>query len=190
MDMQYRRDYVAMIGQRYMLSPGDTAAMLDEQERDFSSSMSLLLFLYGGNNRPIPLGDVTSQWKVLLVDDDGQTLIPDKIERLRPENPTYLYLGLYFYGLDRWSQAFKVSFPKLDKVTIGQPIGKKPVTLIITGLAGTARMVWPDAGIYYRKPAAAANGPSSAPAAPTTAPPPGATALPEGASSTPIAPKS
>jgi hypothetical protein len=150
MDVEYRRGFVEMLRKTYLLSDADAAAAQREQITEFDGCMCLLLFLYGGNNRPIPLGDVTAEWKVLLQDDDGQFLTSLAIERLRPENPTYRYLSLYFYGLDRWSQAFKVSFPKLNKSLLGQPIGTKPVELVITGMAGTVRLSWANPGIFYR----------------------------------------
>ncbi len=154
MDMEYRRGYVAMMRKTYLLSDSDSATMMIEQDKDFGSNFSLLVFLYGGSNRPIPLGEQTSPWKVLLQDDDGQFLTPVTIERLRPENATYQYLSLYFYGLDRWSQAFKVSFAKLDKTLLHQTIGSKPIELIVTGLAGTVRLVWKDARVFYARPEA------------------------------------
>lgn len=153
MDPSYRRGFVQTVSKTYLLSNADAEAMEREQRAEFASNVSLLVFLYGGNNRPIPLGQAESPWRVLLQDDDGQILIPTTVERLRPDSPTYRYLSLYFYGLDRWSQAFKVSFPKMDKATLGLPLGKQPITLIVTGLAGTARMVWSDPSVFYGPPA-------------------------------------
>ena len=149
MDLEYRRGYVSMMRKTYLLSDGDTAAMWKQQEQDFDSSMALLVFVYGGDNRPVPLGEQVSPWKVLLQDDDGQLLTPGTIERLRPENSTFQYLSLYFYGLDRWSQAFKISFPKLNKVVLRQAVGKKPIELVVTGLPGTVRLVWQDPRVFY-----------------------------------------
>ncbi len=156
MDQEYRRGYVAMLAKRFMLSDADSDGMRRAEELDYAGTISFLVFVYGGNNRPIPLGEPTAQWKVLLQDDDGQTLTPLSIERLRPENPNYQYLSLYFYGLDRWSQAFKVSFPKLDKATLRQPLGSHPVELIVTGLAGTVHLGWQDPRGFYQAPAAQA----------------------------------
>jgi hypothetical protein len=149
MDQEYRRGYVEMLRKAYLLSDSDVQSMQQDQGKDFSGSMSLLLFLFGGTNRPIPLGQPTSQWKVLLQDDDGQVLAPATIEKLKPENPTYRYLSSYFYGLDRWAEAFKVSFPKLDKVLLRQRIGNKPIELIVTGLQGTVRMTWQYPRVVY-----------------------------------------
>lgn len=154
MDMEYRHGYVEMLRKSYMLSDADFAGMQRAEELEFDGTISFLVFLYGGSNRPIPLGAPTAQWKVLLQDDDGQTLTPLSIQRLRPENPNYQYLSIYFYGLDRWSQAFKVSFPKLDKTALHQPIGPHPIELIVTGLSGTVRLRWPDPRDFYRETAA------------------------------------
>lgn len=155
MDLEYRQGYVAMMHKTYLLSDNDTAGMLQEQEQDFGSTFSFLVFLFGGTNRPIPLGEQISPWKVMLQDDDGQLVTPVTIERLRPENPTYQYLSVYFYGLDRWSQAFKVSFPKLNKTLLRQPLGNKPIELIVMGLPGRVRLVWQDPRVFYGAPEAA-----------------------------------
>ncbi len=88
-------------------------------------------------------------------------MTPATIEKLRPESPTYQYLSLYFYGMDRWAQAFKISFPKLNKTLLGQRIGSKPLELVVTGLAGTVRLVWQDPRVFYGSP----NPPSSVPSA-------------------------
>jgi hypothetical protein len=152
MDLPYRQGYVQMVSKTYMLSDADTRAMAHAQEAEFASTFSLLVFLYGGSNRPIPLGEAASPWRVLLQDDDGQVLVPATIEKLRPESAVYQYLSIYFYGLDRWSQAFRISFPKLDKVLLAQRFGKQPMTLIVTGLGGTVRMVWLDPSVFYGSP--------------------------------------
>jgi len=166
MDMEYRQGFVDMVKRTYMLSDADAASAMRQESQEFDNCLCLLVFLYGGNNRPIPLGDPASPWKVLLQDDDGQMLTPTTIERLRPENPTYQYLNLYFYGLDRWSQAFKIGFPKLNKTLLGQPIGKKPVELIVTGLAGTVKLAWTDPRLFYGAGPAAGGATSQGPGAP------------------------
>ena len=162
MDLEYRRGYVGMLRKMYLLSDADTEGMLRAEEADFDGTLSFLVFLYGGSNRPIPLGEPISPWKVLLQDDDGQSLIPLAVERLRPENPNTQYLSLYFYGLDRWSQAFKITFPKLDKTALRQPLGQHPFELIVTGIAGTVRLRWPDPRAFYRPPPAPAAEPAEA----------------------------
>jgi hypothetical protein len=161
MDQPYRRGFVQMVGKTYLLSDADMEAMARAQETEFAGTISFLVFLYGGSNRPIPLGDAASAWRVLLQDDDGQVLAPATIEKLRLESPAYQYLNLYFYGLDRWSQAFKVSFPKLDKTLLGQRLGRQPVTLIVTGLSGTVRMIWADPSVFYGSPAEPAPSPAA-----------------------------
>jgi hypothetical protein len=173
MDLSFRAGYVATMQKNFMLTDFDTANLRRDEDAEFDGNITLLVFLFGGNNRPIPLGDATSPWKVLLEDDDGQTLVPSVIEKLRPENPMYQYLSMYFYGLDRWSQAFKISFPKLDKSALHQAVGTHPVELIITGLAGTTRMQWRDTAMFYRpiepQAAAPAAAPTLAPAAQSAA---------------------
>lgn len=152
-DETYRRQYVEMVRERYLLS-GDAAAKLAaEQRRQFETSIDVLVFIYEGTNHPTKLTGNDPLWRLFLRDDDGQLLTPQEIVRVPDGSPTYAYLQKYFYGLDRWSQVYRVRFPKLSKGVLGQPVGPHPVQLIVTSVRGTVTLQWENAGILY------ANGP-------------------------------
>jgi hypothetical protein len=150
MDLQYRRLYLDMLKERYLLPEAEVVPMRAESDRDFDNSFELVVLIYGGTNEPVPLEKANSVWRVLLRDDDGELLPPAKIEKIKHDSPVYQYLNSYFYGLDRWSQLYRMVFPKLDKTLVGKTLGKGPVQLIVTGVAGTVVLSWPDPRIFYR----------------------------------------
>jgi hypothetical protein len=150
MDLKYRRQFVAMVGQRYLLPEGELRRMTAEQEGEFDNRMEMIVLIYGGSNVPVPLENPKSVWRILLLDDDGQVLAPARVEKIRLDSVTFQFLNTYFYGLDRWSQVFKVGFPKLEKSALGKRPGGKPIQLIITGIAGTVTLSWSDPSLFYR----------------------------------------
>jgi hypothetical protein len=158
LDPQYRRLYLDMLKERYLLPEAEVAKLRDEQTREFSSAFELIVLAYGGSNEPVNLEKAGVGWRVLLRDDDGELLAPSSIEKVRADSATFRYVGLYFDGLDRWSQMYRVRFPKLEKSLIGKAIGSKPVQLVVTGVAGAVVLEWADPMLFY-SPTAAKAGP-------------------------------
>jgi hypothetical protein len=149
-DRAYREHFVNMLAERYLLSPEAVAASRKGQESQFESHVDILLFVYEGSNEPSTLAKKDSLWQIFLRDDDEQLFRPERIEKIAPDGTTFAYLQKYFEGLDRWSQAYRVRFPKLSKGVLGQPIGSHPFELIITGVKGTVKLSWADPTIFYR----------------------------------------
>jgi hypothetical protein len=150
MDLRYRQLYLAMLKDRYLLPDAELAPLQAESDKEFDNRVELVVLVYGGSNVPVPLEKATSRWRVLLKDDDGQVLTPAKIEKVKEDSPIYQYVNLYFYGLDRWSQLYRISFPKLEKSLVGKAIGPDPMQLLVTGIGGTVVLSWRDTSIFYR----------------------------------------
>jgi hypothetical protein len=157
LDLRYRELYLDMLKERYLMPEAQLAPLRAEQDQEFDNNFELVVLIYGGSNEPVPLERPNSVWRILLRDDDGHLLPPSKIEKIRADSPVYQYLNLYFYGLDRWTQLYRIRFPKLAKTVVGQAPGQEPVQLIVTGVAGTVILSWADPGLFYR-PAARAGG--------------------------------
>jgi hypothetical protein len=151
-DRRYRTLYVKMLGEQYLLPEAEVGRRQAEQEREFENRIAVLLFVYEGTTRHIPLDKKEAIWKLYLRDDDGEVQTPLEIVRLKEIHPTYLFLQKYFTGLDRWSQVYRVHFPKLSKAALGQPVGALPFQVILTGVKGTVVLQWDDAGVFYRTP--------------------------------------
>ncbi len=157
-DRQYRALWVRTLKEQFLLSEAEVSRLQAEQAQEFANHIDILVFTYEGTNEPSPLHKENSLWRLLLRDDDGQLQAPLAIERIRPGAPTYVYLEKYFFGLDRWSQVYRVRFPKLSKGRLGRPPGDHPVELIVTGVKGTVVLQWEDPAIFYANGAAETRG--------------------------------
>jgi hypothetical protein len=151
-DERYRALFLETLRERYLLAEKDLEPMLREQQTRFDTHFEFLVFLYGGSNVPVRLNAPNSNWRILLRDDEGDVLEPVAMHGIGAETPTYRYIQSYFSGLDRWSQAYLIQFPKLEKTLTGQPIGSHPFELLVTGLEGTITMRWDDTRLFYRSP--------------------------------------
>jgi hypothetical protein len=170
MELQYRRLYLDMLKQRYLLSDAQLATMQADNDQDFNNNFDLIVLIYGGSNEVVSIEKPNSVWRVLLQDDDGEILTPTSVEKIRQDSPVYSYINLYFYGLDRWTQLYRMRFPKLAKDLVGKAIGPKPVQLIVTGVAGTVVLSWRNTAIFYHPGArSAATSAEPAPASQSTA---------------------
>jgi hypothetical protein len=151
-DRTYRRLYVEMLRKQFLLSDADVARMQAEQEQQFETRVTLLLFTYEGTNTVSQLDKANAPWRLFLRDDDGQLEVPASVTPIKPGDPTYLYMDRYFSGLDRWSRVYRVEFPKLSKGRLGQPLGKSPFQLIMTGVRGSVTLKWDDPRLFYAVP--------------------------------------
>ncbi|HKI98487.1 MAG TPA: hypothetical protein VKB51_08460 [bacterium] len=148
-DRTYRRLYVDMLRKQFLLSDADVKQLQAQQEQAFETEISILLFTYEGTNEPSQLDKANAPWRLFLRDDEGQLESPLRIQRIRPESRTFLYINKYFRGLDRWSQAYQVDFPKLSKGRLGVSVGSHPFELIITGVPGTVTLKWDNPRVFY-----------------------------------------
>lgn len=167
MDRRYRELYLEMLKERYLMPEAQLAPLRAEQEEAFDNHFELIVLIYGGSNEPVPLERPHSVWRVLLRDDDGHLLPPSWIEKVRTDSPVHQYLNLYFYGLDRWTQLYRIRFPKLAKAVLGQAPGREPVQLIVTGVAGTVVLSWDDPALFYRPASRTGGEPATPPAVKT-----------------------
>lgn len=149
-DRTYRRLYVDMLAEQYLLPPAEVRRLQDKQEEAFRTGIELVVLVYEGTRRPptnLAKGDAL--WRLYLRDDDGQLLAPAQVRRVGEDSTEYAYLEQYFYGLDRWSRVYTVRFPKLSKGVLGQPPGTEPMELIVTGIPGRVVLRWADPTLFY-----------------------------------------
>ena len=148
-DMQYRRLYVDMLKERFLIGDKEAARLSAQQRERFSNNMDFLVLVWGGTNDRLKLHKDDASWKVYLRDDDGELLTPSKLQPIKSKDLVYQFLKKYFTGLDRWSEVMRISFPKLDKAMLKQTPGEHPFQFIVTGVPGSVTMRWEDAGLFY-----------------------------------------
>jgi hypothetical protein len=149
-DERYRALYLKTMRDRYMVPGENLERMIQDEQERFDGYFEFLVFLYGGSNTPIRLNAKTANWRLLMRDDDGDLLQPVYVHEIRDDSHEYRYIQGYFSGLDRWSQLYIVRFPKLEKAVAGQPVGKHPFELLVTGMEGTITMRWENPNQFYR----------------------------------------
>ncbi len=130
----------------------DEAASLEislEHKQQFANQFDFLLMIYSGSNKKINFGKKDSLWQAQLYDDDGDKVVPMEIQKIKNTDQERLLLGRYLKDLDRWIEVFKISFPKLNKLTTGVKLGPKPFKLEITSLEGRLEFSWEDSKKFY-----------------------------------------
>ena len=130
----------------------DEAASLEislEHKQQFANQFDFLLMIYSGSNKKIDFGKKDSLWQAQLYDDDGDKVVPMEIQKIKNTDQERLLLGRYLKDLDRWIEVFKISFPKLNKLTTGVKLGPKPFKLEITSLEGRLEFSWEDSKKFY-----------------------------------------
>jgi len=148
-DMQYRRLYVNMLKERFLIEGKEAERLSAQQREQFRNSMDFLVLVWGGTNDRVNLHKGDASWKVYLRDDEGDLIAPSKLQPIKSKEPVYQFLKKYFSGLDRWSEVMRISFPKLDKALLKQTPGEHPFQFIVTGVPGSVTMQWEDAGLFY-----------------------------------------
>ncbi|MBI4081361.1 MAG: hypothetical protein HY423_01995 [Candidatus Lambdaproteobacteria bacterium] len=148
---RYRQLYLKTLGEQFLLDPARLAALTREQDERFENGFEFLVFAAEGQAERLRLERADAAWRFYLRDDDDQVLGPAKVERIRKESTDYQFLERYFAGLDRWSQPYRVSFAKLEKGRLGQPPGKNPFRLVVTGVRGTLMLTWEQPALFYRQ---------------------------------------
>ena len=146
-DLDYRKKFLAEVSKFYYLAPKSQLKIWQEEQENYQNNFEFLLFVYGGNNRKLNLQKKSSEWKIFLKDDEGDLIRPGYIKKLKKDEREILFLGKYFYQLDRWSEVYRVKFPKLDK---SQEKSNSPMTLIISGIRGKSSLIWKDSSIFYQ----------------------------------------
>ena len=150
MDRQLRQLIVNRYAEKFLLSERQAKVLQVEQESAFDNSIEMLVFVYEGANNLTDLTRSDAPWRILLRDDEGSLHPPSQVLRLRKHHPQYQLLEHNFAVVDRWTQAYRIKFPKLAKGILAQKVGKQPMQLIFTGIKGSVILHWQDPSLFYR----------------------------------------
>lgn len=146
-DLDYRKRYLDELTDVYYF---DQTAQQDWKEttlEEYRNTYEFLVFVYNGTIKKTRLEHASSEWQIFLQDEDGDILKPVSIKKLSLKNREMIYLDKYFYALDRWSEVFRVRFPKLHKQ---QPSSQDPFELIFSGIKGKTILKWNEPDVFYQ----------------------------------------
>jgi len=149
-DMDFRTQYSQTLKDRFFYADSAFQEMMAAERDSYENRFQFYLFLNSGiNSKPVRLHKGNSAWKVLLKDDDGQLLAPQQVISIKADSTVFRYFEETFFGLDRWTEVYLVSFPKMDKARLIKKPGDHPIQLVLTGLAGTITTSWEDGKVFY-----------------------------------------
>ena len=113
------------------LNPIEAANFVGEQERKHAKNWDFFLVFYTKKDYKKFTNDPDSFWKIHLTTASGEEVKPDSIESI-PVTP-YVRV-MYRKQINRWSRAYRVSFPKVD-------LGDK-FSLQIESVIGKSELNW------------------------------------------------
>lgn len=126
----WREAYVARHAEFQGFTPQEKEKMLADQLRAGSEGLDLILASAATIPEHARLTHRTSSWRIFLLTQDGQTVMPLEI---RPLRWSALELQAYFPAYQQWQRYYSLRFPA------GQTA---PLSLVITGPAGRTTLVW------------------------------------------------
>ena len=145
----YRQFLIDSLKSSYRLDEAASLAISIEQKRQFANQFEFLLMIYSGSNEKTDFGKKDSLWQAKLYDDDGDKMVPNKIQKIKKTDQERVLLSNYLKDLDRWVEIYRISFPKLNKLATGVKLGSEPFKLEIAGLEGRLEFSWEDPKKFY-----------------------------------------
>ena len=145
----YRQFLIDSLKSSHQLDEATSLEISLEHKQQFANQFDFLLMIYSGSNKKTDFGKKDSLWQAQLYDDDGDKVVPMEIQKIKNTDQERILLGRYLKDLDRWIEVFKISFPKLNKLTTGVKLGPKPFKLKITSLEGRLEFSWEDSKKFY-----------------------------------------
>ena len=146
---EYRQFLTDSIQNSYHLDEAASLEISLEQKQQFANQFEFLLMIYSGSNEKTDFGKKDSIWQARLYDDDGDKVVPIRIQKLKDTDKERMLLGRYLKELDRWVEVYNLSFPKLNKSATGVKLGSETFRLEIAGIEGRLEFSWEDVKKFY-----------------------------------------
>lgn len=148
-DLSYRKRYYEEFSEVYYLEDTAKKELWKKNIEEYQNYYEFLVFIYSGGNDNVDFGNSKSQWQAFLKDDDGDILRPGEIHKLRRDVKEMVYLDKYFYPLDRWTEAYRIRFPRYNAKQVKKDF---PFQLVFSGIQGKTVMSWEDSSLFYQWP--------------------------------------
>ena len=116
------------------LSPAERDAALAKERAEGEAAEEFLLAFYTADRGANDLSKPTSTWRVALVLEGGEQVLPTKVEWIRPD-PTLRMLYPYVSDFDT---LYRIRFPRQP----GTPLSQRSFQLRIAGALGRIEMTW------------------------------------------------
>ena len=131
------------------MEPDEAAAFASEQQRRQDAGWDFFIVMYTKKDYRKFSMEPDTIWKALLTTESGDAVKPVDIEQV----PITPYLKVVYPHFNRWSKAYRVTFPKVDLgrkfwVTLMSVMGESSLKWVIQSPAERQR----GGGNKYRKP--------------------------------------
>lgn len=130
----FRRAYVRQYARDYRLEPVEADKMLADQLAGAKTELEFLLSVFAPSPEEMDLDSKDSPWRVYLERPDGGRMNPFEIRRVKKKTPR---LEGYFPYISPWATVYQIRFLPADRVP-----DRGDLTLVLTGVHGTARLVY------------------------------------------------
>lgn len=134
---EWRAAWVAMQAREKHLPPAERDALLAEHKAEHADHYEMLLLVstYDGRENDLQKGD-KSVWRVALIDDRGNQVVPSSIKRdRRPDSVIKAEHPL----MNDFAQAYVVTFPRTIEVLRGDA---DRFSLRVSGSRGGVELTW------------------------------------------------
>jgi hypothetical protein len=147
--VKYRRFLLQEMSDVYYYNKQTKVEKAKKHIENYNNYFEFLVFIYGGSNDKVDFGKPRSEWQIYLKDDEGDLLRANYIRKVKRKVKEVIFLDKYFFPLDRWSEIYRVRFPKYNKPR--PQLENKKMTLIISGIRGKTKLEWKDLSVFYEK---------------------------------------
>jgi hypothetical protein len=138
---EFRRAYAEEYAKAHRLAPEEKRSLLEEQLGAARLGHDFILASFVPDKRWDDFHNTNATWRLYLVNEMGERVAPLEVRKLKGREPVVSH---FFPHITPHKSVYVVSFP--DSVPGGGPPflreGVKAVTLVITGVLGTAQMRW------------------------------------------------
>ena len=137
----FRRAYADEYAAAYELTAEEKRRFVEDQMKASHLSHEFLLATFVPEKRWDDFDKVDSMWKLFLVNDEGQRVVPVEVRDVKRQKPV---LSHFFPYITPWKSVYMVRFPCNISESNSPIIGDKTkkIRLIITSVLGTAEMHW------------------------------------------------
>jgi hypothetical protein len=137
----FRRAYADEYAAAYQLTAEEKRRFVEDQMKASHLGYEFLLATFVPEKRWDDFDKADSMWKLLLINDEGQRVVPVEVRDVKGQKAV---ISHFFPYITPWKSVYMVRFPCNISESNSSIIGDKTkkIRLIITSVLGTAEMHW------------------------------------------------
>jgi hypothetical protein len=137
----FRRAYAEEYAEAYQLTPEAKKRFVEDEKRAGRLGHEFVMAAFVPETKWDDFHKANSMWNLLLLNDENERVAPVDVRKVKGKDPV---MSHFFPYITPWKSVYVVRFPchlpETNRPIIGDDT--KEIRLIITGVLGTAEMVW------------------------------------------------